>query len=610
MILSAPSLLFPSSSVTRPSKDIVEHVVLSLASRLTQVSYQEAILKSLMRIRETIGIVEFDEILSGFDVELKKHLDLLCKVYNVKPGKRSQTKVSSLDRKDVEKLDEIGPAREKIWDSDSDTSGIAEEEDEIVNGAMPPARVVLETEIKFNEETAITMTILEEKAANSEEEEEEGDGEESGTDVRNEIELTGELNEGRKKTPRRVHFGGEIVKLRTPDSDDTEAVLVATTKTRIPLPVSPATKMPSERPRRRSTSQPNSPHFARRDTDGRLSRSLSNSPKREVYTHNADLSPKKGILTRTNSPLFVIEPIDKRDKRNEKSVGMGSSRSGSPIGSNDDNESNRSSSSVRLNNVDESSDDIKGEKNDRRKDKADDSRDVGIEKGLFRSFSVPSIRSIETMNGSRDAQRTKFIKERETNVNFPKSTEQLYPINDDRADLNRRDEGVEYDTNAPSSIFYEKINDRIVSGESNRENHEDERSFGVRSNIDERIRDNVGLGTASGLKSNERESINNNALRKIQSSKAFKRERDSRSPTKIFVDSDNTGNGSRKYNGPEEIRKTKTFRGTENGNSTRTGDAKNDGKSQEPSWEELGLVNHDVLDDLHNKVRIFNVSYR
>lgn len=562
-----------------------------------------------MRIRETIGIGEFDEIISGFDVELKKHLDVLCKVYNVKPGKRSQTKVSSLDRKEVKKLDEIGPTREKIWDSDSDTSGIAEEEDEIVNGTMPPGRVVLETEIKFNEETAITMTILEEKAANSEEDEE---AEESGTDVRNEIELTGEHNEGRKKTPRRVHFGGEIVKLRTPDSDDTESVVVASSKTRIPLPVSPATKMPSERPRRRSISQPNSPHFARRNTDGRMSRSLSSSPKREVYTHNADLSPKKGILTRTNSPLFVIEPIDKRNKLNDKSVGMSSSRSGSPIGLNDDDESNRSSS-VRVNNVDEHfdveelSNDIKRE-NDRRKDK-EDSRDVRKDERLFRSFSVPSMRSIESINESKDTQRMKFIKEHEKNVTFPNNTEQLYSINDDRANLTQREEGAD-DTKAPSSIFDTKINNRIVSGESNRENHDDERSLGVNSKIDERIRDNVGLGTVSGFKSNERESINNNALRKIQSSKAFKRERDSRSPTKIVVDSENTVNGSRKYNEPEEMRRTKTIRGVENGNSTRTGDAKNEGKSQEPSWEELGLVNHDVLDDLHNKVRIFNVSYQ
>ncbi|KAL2725112.1 uncharacterized protein V1478_007785 [Vespula squamosa] len=597
VILSAPSLLFPSSSGSRPSKDIVKYVTFSLASRLTQVAYQEAILKSLMKIRETIGAGEFDDIISGCDGELKKHLEVLCKVYNVKPSKKSQTKISS-DRKEVNKLDDVGPNREKIWDSDSDTSGIAEEEDEIVNGTIPPARVVLETEIKFNEETAITMTILEEKATNSEEDEE---GEESGTDVRNETEITSERNGRRKKTPRRVHFGGEIVKLRTPDSDDTESVVVASSKTRIPLPVSPATKMPLERPRRRSISQPNSPHFARRNTN-RMSRSLSSSPKREIYTHNADLSPKKGILTRTNSPLFVIEPIDrqhddKRDKRNDKSAEM-SSRSGSPKLKNDD-ESSRPS--VRVNSIEENfnieklPDDIKKDKDDRRKDKGD-SKDVKEDKRLFRSFSVPSMRPIESNYESKDLERIKVIKEQERNKSFSNNTEEFSSINN-QADLTLYHESIN-DTKAFSSIFDTKVNNRAVSRESNHENLDDvERSLDVTSKIDEKIKGNIGVGTTSGLKSNERESTN--ALRKIHSSKAFKRERDSRSPTKI-VDSENIVT-SRKYYEPEEIRRTKTSHAVENGNLTRVGDSKNEGKAQEPSWEELGLVNREVLDDLHNK---------
>ncbi|KAL2747195.1 uncharacterized protein V1477_005565 [Vespula maculifrons] len=597
VILSAPSLLFPSSSGSRPSKDIVKYVTFSLASRLTQVAYQEAILKSLMKIRETIGAGEFDDIISGCDGELKKHLEVLCKVYNVKPSKKSQTKISS-DRKEVNKLDEVGPTREKIWDSDSDTSGIAEEEDEIVNGQMPPARVVLETEIKFNEETAITMTILEEKATNSEEDEE---GEESGTDVRNETEITSERNDTRKKTPRRVHFGGEIVKLRTPDSDDTESVVVASSKTRIPLPVSPATKMPLERSRRRSISQPNSPHFARRNTS-RMSRSLSSSPKREIYTHNADLSPKKGILTRTSSPLFVIEPIDrqlddKRDKRNDKSAEM-STRLGSPKLKNDDDSSR---SPLRVNSIEENfdieklSDDIK-KQNDHRKDK-EDSKNVKEDKPLFRSFSVPSIRSIESNYESKDSERIKALKEQERKKSFSNNVEELSSIND-QANLILYHESAN-DTKAFSSIFDTKVNNRAVSIESNHENLDDvERSLDVTSKIDEKIKDNVAVGTTSGLKSNERESTN--ALRKIHSSKTFKRERDSRSPTKI-VDSENIVT-SRKYNEPEEIRRTKTSHAVENGNLTRAvGDNKKESKSQEPSWEELGLVNRDVLDDLHNK---------
>ncbi|XP_043493679.1 uncharacterized protein LOC122518699 isoform X2 [Polistes fuscatus] len=606
VILSAPSLLFPSSSSTRPSKDIIKYVTFSLASRLTQVTYQEAILKSLMKIRETIGTGEFDDIISGYDGELKKHLEVLCKVYNVKPSKKNQTKIS-LERKEVDKLedeeeeeeDEVGSTttRDRILDSDSDTSGIAEEEDEIVDAgtipaSAPPARVVLETEIKFNEETAITMTILEEKSTNSEEDEE---AEESGTDVRNETEITSERND-KRKTPRRVHFGGEIVKLRTPDSDDTESVVVVSSKTRIPLPVSPATKMPSERPRRRSISQPNSPHFARRNNDRRMSRSLSNSPKREFYTHNADLSPKKGILTRTNSPLFLIESIDRRsddkkDKRNEKSIET-SNRSGSPKLNND--ESNRTF--VENLNDDKSSNDIQ---NDHRKDQND--------RRLFRSFSVPSMKVIENNYESKEfKQKIKTIKDKDNksfnnnnNNNIPEMSSMK-----NQANVHLSNENIP-DTNRSLSSFDTKIDNRAVSNELNRESADNERSL----KIDERIKDNIGLPTTSGFKSNERESINN--IRKIHSSKTLKRDsrdtRDSCLPVKSVVDSVNKVNSRKSSNESEEIRfRIKTSHDKGNGNITCEGgnnnnNNKNETKSQEPSWEELGLVNREVLDDLHNK---------
>ncbi|KAI4476320.1 hypothetical protein M0804_013688 [Polistes exclamans] len=608
VILSAPSLLFPSSNSTRPSKDIIKYVTFSLASRLTQVTYQEAIFKSLMKIRETIGTGEFDDIISGYDGELKKHLEVLCKVYNVKPSKKNQTKVS-LERKEVNNLEEeeveSTTTCDRIWDSDSDTSGIAEEEDEIVDAGIipasaPPARVVLETEIKFNEETAITMTILEEKSRNSEEDEE---AEESGTDVRNETEITSEHND-KRKTPRRVHFGGEIVKLRTPDSDDTESVLVVSSKTRIPLPVSPATKMPSERPRRRSISQPNSPHFARRNNDRRMSRSLSNSPKREFYTHNADLSPKKGILTRTNSPLFLIESIDrqlndKKDKRNEKSLET-SNRSASPKLNTD--ESNNRSFVENLFDNDKSSDDIQRE-NDHRKDK-DDTR-------LFRSFSVPSMKVIENNYESKEfKQKIKTVKDKDNksfnnnnnnNNNIPEMSSMK-----NQANIHSSNENI-LDTNRSLSSFDTKVDNKAISNELNREKGDNERSL----KIDEKIKDNIGLPTTSGLKSNERESINN--IRKIHSSKTFKRDsRDSCLPVKS-VDSVNKMNSRKSSNESEEIRyRIKTSHDKGNGNITSGGgnnnnnNNKNENKSQEPSWEELGLVNREVLDDLHNKVRILD----
>ncbi|XP_011871564.1 PREDICTED: uncharacterized protein LOC105564074 [Vollenhovia emeryi] len=302
VILSAPLLLFPSSNSPPPTAQVLKDATIAFASRLVQVPHQEAVLKSLMKIRDAVGEEEFESYLEDYDDKFKKNIDVLSKIYNIKPSKRKQEKNRA---QDIMKADAKERAFDKSWDSDSDTSGIAEEEDETpsAGGAIPPARVVLETEIKFNEETAITMTILEEK----------DDDSEAGNNANNGIDED-PSSADKRKTPRRVHFGGEIVKLRTPDSDETESLEV-TPKTRIPVPVSPATKMP-ETTRRRPSSQPCSPHAEKRGSK-RASRSASSSPKRE-YTHNAQLSPKKSILSRTSSPLILISSTPEETKNAKK----------------------------------------------------------------------------------------------------------------------------------------------------------------------------------------------------------------------------------------------------------------------------------------------------
>ncbi|KAK2580456.1 hypothetical protein KPH14_006198 [Odynerus spinipes] len=563
VILSTPSLLFPSSNTPRPSKDIIKYVIYCLVSRLTQMEHQEATLKSLMKIRETIGHGEFDDILSGYDGELKKNLEVLCKVYNVKPSKKNQRKIP-LDSKDVSKLENEGQVPGRVWDSDSDTSGIAEEDDEI-NGTLPPARVVLETEIKFNEETAITMTILEEKARNSCDDDD--DGNESGTDVRNENEMTSERSiTERRRTPRRVHFGGEIVKLRTPDSDDTESVVVASTKTRIPLPVSPATKMPSER--RRSISQPNSPHFARRYTDRRTSRSLSSSPKREVYTHNAELSPKKGILTRTSSnQLFVIEPIERKEKRNDNNV--------------ENRDGKRGTSSEGL---DEGIGSPSGQENSIKRDSVRDDRK------LVRSMSVPIM--IENSSASKESLNTK---NRQEKVNS--SAEDLSSVNK-QADVSSSHKNIT-DTNVRSAAI-------DLTGKSLEKEPDREQPVNVASKIDGRVKGTVRAATTSGIKPINSEAAK--VMRKVQSSKVIRRERDSRS---LVVDNtkdltnvadSNVITSSSRYNNNEEARKSRATRAKANEAIKNT--KEDPPKSQEPSWEELGLVDREVLDDLHNKALV------
>ena len=122
------------------------------------------------------------------------------------PQSRAGSKRGSADRRknSLEASIKEVVAVDKSWgdsEEDSDTSGIAEEDEDSASPAnMSSARVVLETEIKFNEETAITMTILEDR----EREAREGRGRIE--EEEEEDEAVGEVDEGepeeRRKTPR------------------------------------------------------------------------------------------------------------------------------------------------------------------------------------------------------------------------------------------------------------------------------------------------------------------------------------------------------------------------------------------------------------------------
>jgi hypothetical protein len=123
------------------------------------------------------------------------------------------------------------------------------EGDPLEEGSLSFSRVVLETEIKLNEDAAIMMTILEEGNTSAQEE---LCSDETGTVSNGDDMETGAHDEGCRmynndfimkvltddedynddddvavpdepirRTPRRVRFGGEVVMMRTPDSEET-----------------------------------------------------------------------------------------------------------------------------------------------------------------------------------------------------------------------------------------------------------------------------------------------------------------------------------------------------------------------------------------------------
>ncbi|XP_025270604.1 uncharacterized protein LOC105251443 isoform X2 [Camponotus floridanus] len=559
VILSAPLLLFPSSNSPPPTTQILKDATIAFAARLVQVPHQEAVLKSLMKIRDEVGDEEFESYLADYDDKLKKNIDVLSKIYNIKPSKRKRERNRA---QDIVKADTKERTLNKSWDSDSDTSGIAEEEDETSN--IPPARVVLETEIKFNEETAITMTILEEKDEDESEDGGTGKGENSSPDKR--------------KTPRRVRFGGEIVKLRTPDSDETESIDI-TPKTRIPLPVSPATKMP-ETTRRRPSSQPCSPHAGEKRRSKRVSRSASSSPKRE-YTHNAQLSPKKSILTRTDSPLIIIDPVTeeaKRIKKDKKSDEVSENKDSFKV----------NGSSKEINEIPKKEDitlsaqtTLCSTNKEEKLTKNNENNRIKNENNLSKVAQVAAASKNVSSKGEQEDNNASAIDEnvsettsrREKNSSPTKlsdpSDQKTIKENKDEAEKGRLNEDVrktseinsdcDFSNNLP---FGSPINsecesriDRLVGGDFI---DDDEREEGVRI---------FGSITDDRTKYDDGEiSVRNDDEGRRRRSQCFDRK------------SALEGNGS-----------------------VTCSSSEGEGKPREPSWEELGLVDQEVLDDLHNK---------
>lgn len=568
VILSAPLLLFPSSNSPPPTTQILKDATIAFAARLVQVPHQEAVLKSLMKIRDEVGDEEFESYLAEYDDKLKKNIDVLSKIYNIKPSKRKRERNRA---QNIVKADSKERILNKSWDSDSDTSGIAEEEDETSN-AIPPARVVLETEIKFNEETAITMTILEEKDENESEDDGTGKGENPSSP-------------DKRKTPRRVRFGGEIVKLRTPDSDETESIDI-TPKTRIPLPVSPATKMPETTTRRRPSSQPCSPHAGEKRRSRRVSRSASSSPKRE-YTHNAQLSPKKSILTRTDSPLIIIDPVTeeakriKKDKKSDEAVS-------------EDKDSFKVNGNLREINETSKKEDItltqatlcsanKEEKLTKNNENNLVRKNEKVAQVVATSKNVSSKGEQEDNHaGTIDESVTETISLREKNLSPTKlsnpSDQKTIRENKDKIEEGRSNEGVRktsegnFDYNFSNNIpFGSPINneceariDRLVGGDFvDDDEREEVRIFG---------------------------SITDDRATKYDDGEVSVR---------------NNGGEGRKRRGQCFDRRS----ASEGNGSVTCSSSEGEGKPREPSWEELGLVGQEVLDDLHNKVSGFeNIS--
>ncbi|EDV57187.2 uncharacterized protein LOC6542867 [Drosophila erecta] len=243
VLLSVPALL-QSTMHTAQRHRIMHSTLERVVAHMDQLVQQEITLKVLSKIRELLGVHEFEAIMSdvGRGDTLTKYYQL-CQVYGVsgKPRTGGDGKTGAWR----------ALPREQGWRNSNAVQNL-DTTLQAQSNCSDMGKIIMETEIKINDDT-VTMRILE---ADTETEESDSPtrifpNEEDGTDlICHPLSSSGnslqephigagivkvisdsELDEPHIKagsvsepgTPsrglKRVTFGGEIVKMRTPDSD-------------------------------------------------------------------------------------------------------------------------------------------------------------------------------------------------------------------------------------------------------------------------------------------------------------------------------------------------------------------------------------------------------
>lgn len=264
VMLSMPSLVYTALGSPKQNH-IVRAAIDALTNKMVQVIYQEVALKVLLRIREMIGGREFSEHIAH---GAYRDFELLCNVYGLPstPNTQDPSLDLYLPQTSVETSRVWNPSStesnckvkrtELCWREKGQEETSADEENNniasksfscngkpadkgcvqtinVIAKKVENEKIIMETEIKI-QDTAVTMRILE---ANSNSSENEVAGENSEDDLSSMYGQNGvvrimtdsemddsngtviEVIDSARNPLKRVTFGGEEVKLRTPDSD-------------------------------------------------------------------------------------------------------------------------------------------------------------------------------------------------------------------------------------------------------------------------------------------------------------------------------------------------------------------------------------------------------
>ncbi|CAH0714208.1 unnamed protein product, partial [Brenthis ino] len=213
LILSIPSLI---SILKRRDPDLdVLPAFQILGEKLFDSMHQDVALRSLMKLRKLCGPRQYMMLFSQLDSRIQDKFRVLCEMYD-----EDSQDVYYAPRKTRQPIVHINRVfnnhlANPIYlstDSSSDDSY------RIPFNNNNYAKVIIETEIKFDSDTAITMTVLEQNETESEKVASDEDYDSSDRLILKYSDR--DTEEDSDVVVKRVRFGGESVKIRTPDSDN------------------------------------------------------------------------------------------------------------------------------------------------------------------------------------------------------------------------------------------------------------------------------------------------------------------------------------------------------------------------------------------------------
>ncbi|CAH2076115.1 unnamed protein product, partial [Iphiclides podalirius] len=217
LVLSIPSVMAILKR-RNPNLDMFP-VFNTLGDKLFDSVHRDVALRSLMKLRRVCGPRDYMLCFTRLDPKVQDKFRLLCEKFDedsldvyYAPRRTYTTNGSQPLTRINHVFNNHSTAPIRISsDSSSDDSY-----------AMPYytnnyGKVIIETEIKFDSDTAITMTVLEQNE--SESEKNTGSDDEDSVD-RNMLKYSDGESEDSDVVVKKVRFGGESVKIRTPDSDN------------------------------------------------------------------------------------------------------------------------------------------------------------------------------------------------------------------------------------------------------------------------------------------------------------------------------------------------------------------------------------------------------